>query len=52
MDIFDVLTTISKRKTELVHAGIGENEALAKAEFDISKYYHIPLLDIKKLVGL
>jgi hypothetical protein len=52
MDIFDVLTTVSKRKMEFMHAGIDENEALVKAEFDVSKYYHIPLLDIKKLVGL
>ncbi|KCZ71838.1 hypothetical protein ANME2D_01893 [Candidatus Methanoperedens nitroreducens] len=50
MDIFDVLTTISKRKIAFMHAGTNENEALIKAEFEVSKEYHIPLLDIKKLV--
>jgi hypothetical protein len=34
---------------EFMHAGMDENEALIKAEFDVSKDYHIPLLDIKKL---
>ncbi len=52
MDIFDVLTAISKRKMAFMHAGMKENEALIKAEFDVSKDYHILLLDIKKLVGL
>jgi hypothetical protein len=33
-----------------MHSGINENEALMKAEFDVSKEYHIPLFDIKKLV--
>ena len=51
MDIFDVLTAISKRKMAFMHAGVNENEALIKAEFDVSKDYHIPLLDIEKLVG-
>jgi len=54
MDIFDVLTTISKRKIskrkmEFMHAGMKENEALIKAEFEISKEYHILLHEIKKL---
>ncbi|MCZ7399813.1 MAG: hypothetical protein O8C62_09100 [Candidatus Methanoperedens sp.] len=51
MDIFDVLTAISKRKMAFMHAGVDENEALIKAEFDVSKDYHISLLDIEKLVG-
>ena len=51
MDIFDVLTAISKRKMEFMHAGMDGNEALIKAEFRISDEYHIPLLDIKKLGG-
>ena len=51
MDIFDVLTAISKRKMEFMHAGMDENEALIKAEFDVSRNYHIQLLDIKNLVG-
>jgi hypothetical protein len=51
MDIFDVLTAISKRKMAFMHAGVNENEALIKAEFYVSKDYHISLLDIKKLVG-
>ncbi len=51
MDIFDVLTAISKRKLEFMHAGMDENKALINAEFDVSKDYHIRLLDIKNLVG-
>ncbi|HWQ95952.1 MAG TPA: hypothetical protein VN368_01135 [Candidatus Methylomirabilis sp.] len=50
MDIFDVLTAISKRKKAFMHSGINENEALIKAEFDVSKEYHIPLFDIRKLI--
>ncbi len=54
MDIFDVLTTISKRKIskkkmEFMYAGMKENEALIKAEFEVSKEYHILLLEIKNL---
>ena len=33
-------------------ANMNENKALIKAEFEISKEYHIPLLDIKKLLGV
>jgi hypothetical protein len=51
MDIFDVLTAILKRKMEFMHAGIGENDALIKAEFYVSKDYHISLPDIKKIGG-
>jgi len=51
MDIFDVLTAILKRKITLMHTGINEIEALKKAELDISREYHILLLDIEKLVG-
>ncbi len=50
MDIFEVLTAISKRKKAFMHSGVNEQEALLKAELDISKDYHIPLFDIKKLV--
>jgi hypothetical protein len=50
MDIFDVLTAISKRKKAFAKSGVNEQEALMKAEFDVSKEYHIPLCDIKKLV--
>jgi len=50
MDIFEVLSAISKRKKAIMHSGINENEALMKAEFDVSKDYHISLFDIKKLV--
>ncbi len=49
MDIFDVLIAISKRKMTFMQIGMNEYEALTEAEFDISKEYHIPLLDIKKL---
>ena len=52
MDIFDVLTAISKRKIAFMHTDMNENEALIRAEFEISKDYHIPLLDIKKLLGV
>jgi len=49
MDIFDVLSAISKRKKTLMHSGINEHEALIKAEHVISREYHISLRDIKKL---
>jgi hypothetical protein len=50
MDIFEVLSAISKRKKAFIHSGIDEHEALIKAELDVSKEYHILLFDIKKLV--
>jgi hypothetical protein len=50
MDIFEVLSAISKRKKAFIHSGNNENEALMKAELDVSKEYHISLFDIKKLV--
>jgi hypothetical protein len=50
MDIFEVLTAISKRKKALMHSGLNEKEALDKAEHDVSKEYNISLFDIKKLV--
>jgi hypothetical protein len=51
MDIFDVLTAISKKKMAFMRANMNENNALIKAEFEISKEYHIPLIDIQKLLG-
>lgn len=51
MDIFDVLSAISKRRTNLMDRGITAHKALLKAERVISKEYHIPLPDIQKLVG-
>ncbi len=51
MDIFEVLTAISKQKMSFMQT-MNENEALIRAEFEISKEYHIPLLDIKKLLGV
>ena len=51
MDIFDVLTAISKRKMAFIQTDMNENDAQIKAEFEISKEYHIPLLDIKKIGG-
>lgn len=51
MDIFDVLSAISKKKTNLVNRGINEQKALIKAQRVVSKEYHIPLPDIQKLVG-
>ncbi len=50
MDIFEVLTAISKRKKAFMHSGINEQEALTKAELDVSEEYRISLFDIKKLV--
>jgi len=50
MDIFEVLTAISKRKKAFIHSGINENKALIKAKYDVSKEYHISLFDIQKLV--
>ncbi len=50
MDIFDVLNAILEKKTAFVSVGMNEYEALIKAAYDISREYHIPLLDIKKLV--
>ena len=51
MDIFDVLTAISERKITFIHSGMNEQEAATKANLEISREYHISLLDIKKLVG-
>ncbi len=51
MDIFDILTAISTRKNSFINSGINERKALVKAESDISKEYHISLVDIRKLVG-
>ncbi|MDW7727448.1 MAG: hypothetical protein SCH70_10145 [Candidatus Methanoperedens sp.] len=50
MDIFEVLSAIIKRKAVFMDSGIDEQEALMRAELDISKEYHIPLFDIKKIV--
>ena len=52
MDIFDVLTAISKKKMAFMKANMNENKALIKAEVEISKEYHIPLVDIQKLLGV
>jgi hypothetical protein len=52
MDIFDVLTAIFKRRMAFMQTDMSENDALVKAEFEISNEYHIPLLDIKKLLGV
>jgi len=52
MDIFDVLTAISRKKIAFMNANMNENKALIKAEFEISKEYHIPLIDIQKLLGV
>ncbi len=50
MDIFEVLNAISKRKMAIIRSGACEQEALIKAELDISKEYNISIVDIKKLV--
>ncbi|VVB50728.1 Uncharacterised protein [uncultured archaeon] len=51
MDIFDVLSAVSKRRINLMKRGITKHEALIKAERVVSKEYHISLTDIQKLVG-
>ena len=51
MDIFEVLSAVSKRRTTLMDRGITEHKALLKAERVVSKEYHIPLPDIQRLVG-
>lgn len=51
MDIFDVLTAISKRRINLMKNGLNEKKALIKAERVVSREYHIPMPDIHKLVG-
>lgn len=43
MDIFEVLAAISKRKKALMHSGTDEQEALTKAELEVSREYHISL---------
>jgi hypothetical protein len=50
MDIFDVLSAISKKKKAFMYSGL-EHEALIKAELDVSKGFQIRLFDIKKLVN-
>ncbi len=50
MDIFEVLNAISKRKKAIMNSGTDEQDALIRAELDVSNEYHISLFDIKKLV--
>jgi len=49
MDIFDILKAIIKRKIEIMHNGTNVKDALMKAEIDVSREYHIPLHDIKRI---
>lgn len=51
MDIFDVLSAISKIRAHLMNRGINEQKALIKAKKVVSKEYHIPLPDIQKIIG-
>ncbi len=51
MDIFDVLSAVSKRRINLMKSGITQHKALIKAERVVSKEYHISLPDIQRLVG-
>lgn len=51
MDIFDVLSAVSRKKDEFIRRGMNEHEALMIAIRDIAVEYHIALLDIKKLAG-
>ena len=51
MDIFDVLSAVSKKRINLINRGLTEDKALIKAERVVSKEYHISLPDIQKLVG-
>ncbi len=50
MDIFEVLSAVSKKKNAIMRSGTDEHDALTKAELDVSNEYHISLFDIKKLV--
>jgi hypothetical protein len=52
MDIFDILKSISKRKTRFIHEGMIENEASNKAKFEVSEEYHVPIHDIRKICGV
>jgi hypothetical protein len=52
MDIFDVLKAISRKKIAFMNTNMNENKTLIKAEFEVSKEYHIPLSDIQKLLGV
>ena len=51
MDIFDVLSAVSKKRVTLINRGLTEHKALIKAERVVSEEYHISLHDIQKLVG-
>ncbi len=51
LDIFDVLSAISRIKINLMKSGLDAQKALIKAQKAVSKEYHIPLPDIRKLVG-
>jgi len=51
MDVFDVLSAISRTKKALMYSGVREREALKKAELATSIEYHISISDIKRLVG-
>ncbi|MCX9084918.1 MAG: hypothetical protein OIN87_08995 [Candidatus Methanoperedens sp.] len=51
MDIFEVLTAISKSRINLVKRGLNENKAMLKAQRVVSKEYHIPMPEIQKLIG-
>ncbi len=48
--LFGVLNAISKRKKAIMNSGTDEQDALIRAELDVSNEYHISLFDIKKLV--
>ena len=50
MDIFEVLNAFSNRKKAIMNSGKDEQDALEKAELDVSNEYHISLFDIKRLV--
>jgi hypothetical protein len=52
MDRFDVLKEILKRKMAFMQTDMNDYEALIKAEFEVSREYHISLLDIEKLLGV
>ena len=52
MDIFDVLSAISKRKTEFVKKGMAKTIASNRAKLAVSKEYHIPICDIRKICGM
>jgi hypothetical protein len=52
MDIFDILGIISQRKNDFMRSGMIEKDAFKRARLAVSKEYHIPPHDIRKICGI